>query len=442
MTNRNVEILAIGAGPANLALAVAVEEMAPAQLSSRMLVLERAAGISWQPGMLLPEAQSQVSFIKDLVTLRNPQSRFSFVNYLHSAGRLNDFINMGSFVPYRLELSGYFQWVADSLARVQIQYDSTCVAIEPTRAANGEVTGWIVRLGDGSSITSRYLVIGAGRDPHIPDVFAGLGEDRIIHSTQYLQRITDRPRPEQCRVAVIGGAQSAAEMFHAVQSDLPGSRPIMIMRSIGLNAYESSKFTNELFYPSFVDEFFHASPQAREQMLAQMHRTNYAGLSPAMLDTLYRQLYLDRLSGQNRLTMMTMADVVKAREDNGEVVLTIQDRRDESVTRLPVDLVLLGTGFRRQMPLMTRQLAAQLGLERIEVTRHYRLIGEHPSTAACYLQGVNEATHGIADSLLSVLAVRAQEIAQDILEHRGQAPETGADLEQIEHLDLGPVAIS
>jgi L-ornithine N5-oxygenase len=40
-------------------------------------------------------------------------------------------------------------------------------------------------------------------------------------------------------------------------------------------------------------------------------------------------------------------------------------------------------------------------------------------TAGCYLQGVNEATHGIADSLLSVLAARSGEIVADLSARRG-----------------------
>src|SRR5262245_49605806 len=100
--HRDVELLAIGAGPANLALAVAIEELAGDDLARSSLVVEQAGSVSWQRGMLLPEAQSQVSFLKDLVTLRNPRSRFSFINYLHSVGQLSEFINMGNFWPYRL----------------------------------------------------------------------------------------------------------------------------------------------------------------------------------------------------------------------------------------------------------------------------------------------------------------------------------------------------
>ena len=43
----------------------------------------------------------------------------------------------------------------------------------------------------------------------------------------------------------------------------------MVMRSIGLNCYETSKFNNELFYPSFVDEFFVAAARGAPQMLAR-----------------------------------------------------------------------------------------------------------------------------------------------------------------------------
>src|SRR5574342_304268 len=102
---QEVELLAIGAGPANLALGVAIEELASEELSDRALIVEQHDDIVWQRGMLLPWTLSQVSFLKDLVTRRNPRSRYSFVNYLHSIGRLDAFINLGSFLPYRTEIS-------------------------------------------------------------------------------------------------------------------------------------------------------------------------------------------------------------------------------------------------------------------------------------------------------------------------------------------------
>lgn len=411
--DREVELLAIGAGPANLALAVALDELAPDEFAANSLLIEQSDSVSWQRGMLLPGAQSQVSFLKDLVTLRDPRSRFTFVNYLHSVGRLSEFINMSNFWPYRVEISNYFQWVADSLAKVRIEYGRRCVGIEPCRDADGSVTGWLTRLADGSTIRSRHLVVGAGRDPHVPAEFATLPVERFVHSTDYLPRIAELPKDRPYRVVVIGGAQSAAEMFDAVQQDLPGCRPTIVMRSIGMKTYENSKFVNERYFPTAVDDFFTARPEAREQILREMHITNYSGLAPDLLDRLYRQLYLDRLSGAGRLRVITMAEVRFACEDGEDVLLELVDRRTGAVEELRCDLVLLGTGFVRELPTLVRGLADALGLNQVEVTRNYRM--NIPGPAACYLQGVNEATHGISDSLLSVLATRAADITADLL---------------------------
>ncbi|WKV73026.1 SidA/IucD/PvdA family monooxygenase [Streptomyces sp. PCS3-D2] len=417
MAHRNVELLAVGAGPANLALAIAVEELAP-ELAGDTLLIERERDIVWQRGMLLPDALSQVSFLKDLVTLRNPTSRFSFVNFLHAQERLDAFVNLASFVPYRSEISEYLQWVADELDTVKVEYGRECTSVEPVTGTDGEVSGWVVTLADGDTIGCRYLVIGAGRDAHVPEVFAGLPADRVIHSTQYSQRIGEVRKDLPHRVAVVGGAQSAAELFGAALRDLPECKPTMIMRSIGLNGYESSKFTNELYYSSFIDEFYESSPEARQQLLAEMYRSNYGGLAPATLDGLYRQFYQDRRSGEERLGMQPMTDVAAARMDGEEVVLTLVDRKSGTEREMRTDLVLLGTGFVRAMPWAVKALAAAIGLDEINVSRNYRLDLGRPATAAVYLQGVNEATHGIADSLLSVLAGRSAEITQDILAHR------------------------
>jgi L-ornithine N5-monooxygenase len=418
MKHREVELLAIGAGPSNLALAVAVEELAPIDLAEETLLIEQDTDVVWQRGMLLPWAQSQVSFLKDLVTLRNPRSHFSFINYLHDVGRLHEFINLASFTPYRTEISDYLQWVARSLTRVRVEFGKRCVAIEPRREADGNLAGWLVRLADGTTIGCRYLTVGAGRDPHVPGVFAGLPPERLIHSTQYRNRIAELDPTKPLRLFVIGGAQSAAEMLSAAHEDLPESQSTMIMRSIGLGAYQTSKFTNELYYPSFVDEFYASRPEARSQMLHEMHRTNYSGLAPDLLESLYRKIYLQRMAGTQRLRIITMADVTEARLVDDEVILRITDRKSGDSHDLSGDFVLLGTGFVRDMPKVVRELAASLGLDDIAVSRSYRLIVPGPASAGCYLQGVNEATHGIADSLLSVLALRAEDIATDIMSLR------------------------
>ncbi len=326
MTVREVGVLAIGAGPANLALAVAIEESGSAELADGTLLLEQSPDVKWQRDLLMPWARSQVSFLKDLVTLRNPSSRFTFLNFLHEQGRLDEFINLGTFHPFRWEFSDYLQWVATSLRRVRIRYGARAAQVDPVVEADGSVSGWSVLLTDGDVIRCRDLVVGGGRDPRVPEVFSGLPRDRLIHSGQYRTRIAKIPRDEPVRAVVIGGAQSAAEMFYALHENLPQSHVTMLVRSIGLQTYQTSKFVNELFFPSFVDEFYESPAEVRAQLLDEMRFTNYAGLAPPFLDELYTMLYRQKTLGPQRSEVRAMTEVVGARLEDGEVVLDLRDR--------------------------------------------------------------------------------------------------------------------
>ena len=119
------DIVGIGIGPGNLGLAVAIEEQAP-ELDA--LFVEARPEFNWHPGMLLEGSNMQISFLKDLVTVRNPQSRFSFINYLHHSDRLIDFINRQTFTPERVEFADYLRWIADHIT-VDTQYNLSLIHI-------------------------------------------------------------------------------------------------------------------------------------------------------------------------------------------------------------------------------------------------------------------------------------------------------------------------
>ncbi|WP_327289429.1 lysine N(6)-hydroxylase/L-ornithine N(5)-oxygenase family protein [Streptomyces sp. NBC_01198] len=418
MTHREVDVLAIGAGPANLALAAAIEECGSTELAESTLLLEQAPDIKWQRDLLMPWARSQVSFLKDLVTLRNPRSKFSFLSFLHDHGRLDHFVNLGTFHPYRWEFSDYLQWVATSLERVQIRYSARAAGITPDRDSHDAITGWTVTLTDGDTIHCRDLVIGGGRDARIPEPFDQLPPDRVIHSSTYRGRIAEIPKDQPLRAVVVGGAQSAAEMFYALHENLPESQITMVVRSIGLQNYQTSKFVNELFFPSFVDDFYDTPQDVRAQVLDEMRFTNYAGLAPPFLDELYAMLYRNRMLGNQRSEVRAMTEVTGARIEDNDVVLDLRDRKTGKESPLRCDLVLLGTGYDTRMPALVRDLAEHAGLDSVSVSRSYRVDLGASSPGAVYLQGVNESTHGIADSLISVLAHRSHDIVTDLLTRR------------------------
>src|SRR5258708_35191714 len=85
-----LDVIGIGFGPANLALALCLEEQ-PRSVDGRPmegLFLERMPSYEWHPEMQLEGAETQVPFLKDLGTLRTPQRHFPFRDYLRLHARL------------------------------------------------------------------------------------------------------------------------------------------------------------------------------------------------------------------------------------------------------------------------------------------------------------------------------------------------------------------
>lgn len=406
------DVACLGAGSANLSVAAALEELAPG-VAGRTVMLEASSDITWQRGLLIPGALSQVSFLKDLATRRDPQSRFTFLKYLHETGQLDRFLNMGTLTPFREEVSHYHRWVAEQFERVEIRTSCPVQAVQPIRHG-GAIEGWSVQTMDGI-VTARHIVCGMGRDARIPEVLRDVAPDRVIHSNHFNEVANaSRDWPVET-IAIVGSAQSAAEMTLVSGELFPAARRVMIMRSIGMITYEVSKFTNELFFPGYVDRFHAFDPADRRSVLDQMRRSNYSGVAPHTLDALYNQKYLSEFRNENRISFRTLTQIDTAeRLADGRVRLGLSSSY-EGANTLDADLVLLGTGFEPDMPAFVRRLAEAAGLPAVPVGRNYRLdTGEVDDRGMCFVLGVNEETHGIADSLLSIQASRAEEVVGQI----------------------------
>ncbi len=186
------DLVGIGFGPSNLALAIAAtEHNAEASETDQVSVrfLERQASFGWHRGMLLDDATMQVSFLKDLVTLRNPASRFSFLSFLHDRGRLIDFINHKSLFPLRLEFHEYLEWASGKVEDL-VSWSSEVTRIEPVR--DGETIAYLdvtTVSGDGEAVTyrARNVVLGTGLIPRLP---AGVtASARVWHSEDLLRQV-------------------------------------------------------------------------------------------------------------------------------------------------------------------------------------------------------------------------------------------------------------
>ncbi|KRR03079.1 lysine N(6)-hydroxylase/L-ornithine N(5)-oxygenase family protein [Bradyrhizobium valentinum] len=413
------DVIGVGFGPSNLALAIALDECARrSRLKCAPLFVEKQPHFTWHGGMLLPGSDMQISFLKDLVSLRDPTSPFTFVNYLHKRGRLQDFINCRTFYPSRLEFNDYLRWVAAQF-KSQAAYGETIVAIEPVTAGQ-TVTSLRVHsrtLAGGETVRlARNLVVAVGGRPYVPQVFAKTADDpRLFHSSRYLDKVERAGfGARAARVAVIGGGQSAAEVTVDLHGRFPDASIDLILRGHALKPSDSSPFVNEIFNPNYTD-FIYAQPtERRDAIVRNFRNTNYAVVDSDLLDQLYRLLYQQRVSGETRITLHPRSEImaVDARPEGIEISLV--DKFGSGNRRSTYDAVVLATGYDRETPHAFLE-PIQRYIRDTALDRNYRLVTSPAFRPQIHLQGYSEASHGLSDTLLSVLATRSQEIAESLL---------------------------
>lgn len=104
VASKSYDLVGIGFGPSNLSIAIQAKELGFFD-KSKIQFLEKKGKFSSHPDMLLPNSYMQIHFLKDLISLDNPQSKYTFINFLKTNDRLLDFINQGISYPTRIEFN-------------------------------------------------------------------------------------------------------------------------------------------------------------------------------------------------------------------------------------------------------------------------------------------------------------------------------------------------
>lgn len=98
------DLVGIGIGPFNLGLAALSQPLVDGGVL-RAAFFDSRAEFCWHPGMMIPGTTIQVPFMADLVTLADPTSPYSFLNYCKQQGRIHQFYIKEDFNPLREEYS-------------------------------------------------------------------------------------------------------------------------------------------------------------------------------------------------------------------------------------------------------------------------------------------------------------------------------------------------
>lgn len=425
-----VDVLGVGFGPANLALAAALKEEQDAGAlgdSARSVVfLDRQEDFAWHPGMLLDGATMQVSFLKDLVTMRNPTSPFSFVAHLHEAGRLVEFINSGTVYPLRHEFHLYLERVA-SRFRHLVRYGTEVTAIRPMQR-EGVVTHLDVDAQgpDGRSVgfRARNVVIATGLKPRLPHG-ASLSQ-RVWHSEELLPRLEAWRGDPPDTFVVVGAGQSAAEVVIHLHDNYREAEVHSVMSRMGFCATDESPLGNRVFDPAAVDDFYEAPQRVKDQLLRYHAATNYSAAENVLIQRLHEIEMSESLQGRRRLVMHGVSRIEGVAEDPEGLTVEVQRLSSSDVSPLRADVLVYATGYVPSDPTVffhdLDRVYERDEDGRLRLRRDYRV--QAPDSVECglYVHGAAaEPSHGISSSLLSNVAVRAGEIISSIASHESEA---------------------
>lgn len=413
-----LDIVGVGFGPSNLALAIAIEEhnatCAPGD-RIRARFVERQLAFAWHPGMLLDGATMQIAFPKDLVTFRNPTSAYSFFTYLFDRGRLVDFVNHQTFFPTRHEFNDYLRWAADRVD-ADVQYGTTVTGITESGSRSGTVDEFSVETSAGEILRTRNVVVGAGLRARLPEWASP--SPRCFHNHRFLFHLENLPELRHQRFVVLGAGQSAAEVVQYLHRHYPNAEVHSVFSRYGYSPADDSPYANRIFDPATVDELHGTTSEQRERLLALHKGTNYSVVDIELINELYTTEYQEMVRGRRRLFMRKASYITDVVDGPDGIDVSVRSNLDGLTDKLSCDAVVLATGF-TSMPL--KEILGDLAPvsdSTVQVTRDYRLATKPEVRAGIYLQGGTEKTHGLTASLLSNVAVRAGEILASVVANR------------------------
>ncbi|WP_328910285.1 lysine N(6)-hydroxylase/L-ornithine N(5)-oxygenase family protein [Streptomyces sp. NBC_00234] len=398
------DFIGIGLGPFNLGLACLTEPID--ELNG--VFLESKPDFEWHAGMFLEGAHLQTPFMSDLVTMADPTSPYSFLNYLKERGRLYSFYIRENFYPLRTEYNDYCRWAAAKLSSIRFNQTVQSVTYEESDEL------YTVRTADGV-FRARHLVLGTGTPPYIPEACQGLGGD-LLHNSRYLEEKAALQAKES--ITLVGSGQSAAEIYYDLLSeiDVHGYRLNWVTRSPRFFPLEYTKLTLEMTSPEYVD-YFHALPEEARYRLESGQKGLFKGIDGELIDAIFDLLYQKNLPGPVPTRLLTNSSLNSARyeEESGTYTLGLRQEEQGKDYSLSTQGLILATGYKYTPPAFLEPVTGRLRHDsrgRFDVARNYSI---DTTGRGVFLQNAGTHTHSITSPDLGMGAYRNAYIIGELL---------------------------
>ncbi|MFK4147523.1 lysine N(6)-hydroxylase/L-ornithine N(5)-oxygenase family protein [Streptomyces sp. NPDC004065] len=418
------DLVGIGIGPFNLSLAALAHPLTGLDT----VFYDRRPEFTWHPGQLIEGARIQVPFLADLVTLADPTSPWTFLNYLRSGERLFPFYFAERFHVHRAEYDAYCRWVSRNLPALRFGHQVDAVRWNPERSlfeidfTELDATGEALALG---RTHTRNIVLGIGTEPHVPDPLKPLVHAPgapVVHAADYLHHRDTLLAAGH--ITVVGSGQSGAEIFLDLLRRRPPGRERLhwLGRTEALAPMEYSKLGLEHFTPDYT-RYFHALPEAVRDRLLPTQWQLHKGIDGNTLGAIHDELYQRSLHGGWPDAVLTPGVHVRTagRLATAKIELHLEHIRQGTRTRHTTDAVVLATGYRERplTPLLTgldpylRRDSAQ----RPRIDDRFRLLLDPRVTATgchVYVQNAGLHAHGVGTPDLGLAAWRSAHILNSV----------------------------
>ncbi|GHF28604.1 lysine 6-monooxygenase [Streptomyces mashuensis] len=408
------DLVGVGIGPFNLSLAA----LADGVPGLNALFLDAKPAFSWHPGLLLEGTTLQVPFLADLVTMADPTSPWSYLNYLRSHDRMFPFFFSERFLIPRREYDHYCRWAAERLPSCRFDARVTAVAWD----AGAGAFALTYRSSDGTTtrVLARQVVLGVGTDPVVPAPLRPLLADehrgRVLHSADYRTHRAALAAADD--VTVIGAGQSGAEVVldlirHQDGQGLGGPFTRWLARTPAFAPMEYSKIGLEHFTPDYIRYFRHLPEDRREQLVREQWQL-YKGVSADTLGAIHDELYERTIGGgRPRADLHPGTELVAAEPTTDGYLLTCRHAPQDSEFTVRTSAIVAATGYSARRPAFLDTLGDLVDWDdkgRYRVDGRYRVALDPRVDGTLYVQNAEMHTHGVGAPDLTLGAWRAATI--------------------------------
>ncbi|MCU1682413.1 MAG: Lysine/ornithine N-monooxygenase [Amycolatopsis sp.] len=405
-----LDLAGVGIGPFNLSLAALADPI----VGLDVVLFDRRDEFRWHPGLLIEGATLQVPFLADLVTLVDPTSALSFLNYLRIRGRLFPFYFSERFHVQRAEYDDYGRWASARLE--SCRFSSAVTAVR----WNAPAEAFEVNVDGRDPVLARNVVLGVGTSPSVPDALADVVADPdvlALHSADYLAHRDALIAAKT--VTVVGSGQSGAEVFLDLLRRRPSADGLRwLARTPSFAPMEYSKLGLEQFTPDYTAYFRGLAEPVREQLFPAQWQL-YKGIDAETIAAIHEELYqLSVRDSWPDVVLTPGVEILAARRTGDAVLLDVRHAQQDAQAVVRTDAVVAATGY-AETPV--EHLLGELGEKaerdtrgRFAVDAEYRLRLPDGITGSIFVQNAERHRNGVGAPDLGLGAWRAASILNTV----------------------------